>query len=367
MDIIFRTLTYLRTFLPSSLGSIRLLESSTQRQRPALIGLLIDISGTLHVGKTPTPDAVRAFERLKESQVQNNGSGGGSGIPFRLCSNSSKESTESLVRRLEDMGFGVTEVEERINRNVNGSKRLVWTSIGAVAQKVQDMGLRKPYLLLSPSAAEEVKPGDDNANANKDADYDAVVVGLHPSSFNYETLNTAFRILKGEQNTITGTKKGPNSSTPAPIIATHKAKYIQTENGLSLGPGPFVTALENASGVDAIVMGKPTRSFFEMTIKDFGQELGGEHEKDGSRGRIAIIGDDVEADLGGGALELGLWRVLVRTGKYRSGDEVRPGVTPPDEIFDSFAAFIDSLVPLSNTGETSGVTTTAPDSGRHTS
>jgi len=34
----------------------------------------------------------------------------------------------------------------------------------------------------------------------------------------------------------------------------------------------------------------------------------------------------------------------VKTGKYRSGDETRPGVVPPDEIFDSFAGFIDSLL-----------------------
>jgi hypothetical protein len=31
------------------------------------------------------------------------------------------------------------------------------------------------------------------------------------------------------------------------LIATHKARYIQTETGLSLGPGPFITALEEAA------------------------------------------------------------------------------------------------------------------------
>ena len=35
---------------------------------------------------------------------------------------------------------------------------------------------------------------------------------------------------------------------------------------------------------------------------------------------------------------------LVKTGKYRVGDEVRPDVVPPDEVFNSFAEFIDSLL-----------------------
>ena len=35
---------------------------------------------------------------------------------------------------------------------------------------------------------------------------------------------------------------------------------------------------------------------------------------------------------------------LVRTGKYREGDEKRAGVMPPDEVFDSFALFIDDLL-----------------------
>jgi hypothetical protein len=56
------------------------------------------------------------------------------------------------------------------------------------------------------------------------------------------------------------------------LIATHKAKYFQTESGLSLGPGPFVVALENASDARAHVVGKPTKEFFQMVIDDFTAE-----------------------------------------------------------------------------------------------
>jgi ribonucleotide monophosphatase NagD (HAD superfamily) len=90
------------------------------------------------------------------------------------------------------------------------------------------------------------------------------------------------------------------------LIATHRAKYISnSSNQLSLGPGPFVSALESAADVQAIVVGKPTRTFFELVISSLGLP-----ENPEATGKIVVIGDDVEADLGGGAVELGLWRVL---------------------------------------------------------
>jgi hypothetical protein len=41
----------------------------------------------------------------------------------------------------------------------------------------------------------------------------------------------------------------------------------------------------------------------------------------------------------------------VRTGKYRQGDESRAGLTPPDEVVDDFASFVDSLL---DSGHASG-------------
>ncbi|KAF7351486.1 Haloacid dehalogenase-like hydrolase domain-containing protein 2 [Mycena sanguinolenta] len=114
----------------------------------------------------------------------------------------------------------------------------------------------------------------------------------------------------------------------------------------ALGPGPFVKALEHAvPGVEAHIVGKPSRAFFEAVIVDV--------DAHGllllvmpiflPRRIRAVIGDDVEADLGGGAVKLGLERVLVRTGKYRPGDETHMS-SQPDEVVDSFAAFVDSFL-----------------------
>lgn len=183
----------------------------------------------------------------------------------------------------------------------------------------------RPYFLLSSSAKEEIissQSGNGPLEDSDDSPYDSVVVGLAPEVFDYSHLNTAFRILKGELETQKKTKAGnrpprkevsdDHGGLPfrPQLIATHKAKYIQTEApaGLSLGPGPFVTALEAAANVEAHVVGKPTRLFFQTVIDDF--YASGELSQTEHHGRIAVVGDDVEADLGDGAIEMGLWRIL---------------------------------------------------------
>lgn len=48
----------------------------------------------------------------------------------------------------------------------------------------------------------------------------------------------------------------------ADLIAIHKGRYYSRGDGLALGPGPFVSALEYATGKTAKVVGKPEQSFF---------------------------------------------------------------------------------------------------------
>ncbi|KAH9177619.1 HAD-like domain-containing protein [Lactarius sanguifluus] len=275
--------------------------------RPAIRALLIDLSGTVHIAAQPTPGSPDAIQRLRASS-----------IPFRFCSNTSKESTTALRDKLARMG-----IETRDNE--------VWTSIGAVNSLLRAKGVQRPFILASESAAMECRGDikDDPA-----LPYDSVVVAFAPTQFDYVTLNTAFRVLMNEHDTQRGR---PRSDYP--FIATHRARYVGDSDGaLSLGPGPFVAALENASGGTAEIVGKPERKFFELVLSSL------EPDVQGREGVVAVIGDDIQSDLGGGAVELGFWRVLVRSGKYRNGDETKEGVRPPDEVCDSFASFVESLL-----------------------
>lgn len=164
-------------------------------------------------------------------------------------------------------------------------------------------------MLLSDSAHEEISSAIASSEENP---FDSVVVGLAPKLFNYDSLNSAFRVLTESHGSSV-----PETKSTIPIIATHRAKYIRSSDGsLSLGPGPFVKALENASDLQAQVVGKPSRSFFDTVIGNFQEdELSSLNGKEVS-GQVAVIGDDVEADLGEGAVELGLWRVLGKEFAY---------------------------------------------------
>lgn len=130
--------------------------------------------------------------------------------------------------------------------------------------------MNRPYILLSNSARNEIeesiaRPSSSDIDVN--AQYDSVVIGLAPSRFNYEDLNTAFRVLIGEHlpsgcQTCVSEASSSVIRPDVPLLATHRAKFIQSSSppGLSLGPGPFVTALEHASR--HMSLGSPRKNFF---------------------------------------------------------------------------------------------------------
>jgi HAD superfamily hydrolase (TIGR01458 family) len=136
-----------------------------------------------------------------------------------------------------------------------------------------------------------------------------VIVGDLGDGWDYDVLNGAFRQLMDG----------------AELIALQKNRYWETAEGLSLDAGPFVSALEYATGREAEVVGKPSDAFFELALSDLGVNAGG----------AAMVGDDVEADIGG-ALDAGLAGILVRTGKYREDLVSSSGVEPTATV-DSIA------------------------------
>jgi hypothetical protein len=190
----------------------------------------------------------------------------------------------------------------------------------------------RPFILASESAKEECLHGIHDEPALPQA-YDSVVIAFAPAQFNYVALNTAFRVLMGEHHTQRGQPR-----PDYPLIATHRARYVGDSDGaLSLGPGPFVAALENATGKTAEIVGKPERKFFELVLNSFGSDV---QDRDGI---VAVIGDDIQNDLGDGAVELGFWRVLgtrissfllvmtmtgingIQSGQESTGTEMRQG------------------------------------------
>ncbi len=111
----------------------------------------------------------------------------------------------------------------------------------------------------------------------------------------------------------------------AKLIAIHKNRFWQTKHGLQMDIGGFIDALEYASGVKAMIIGKPSADFFQIALDDMGLQAS----------EAAIIGDDIDADVGGGQ-QVGLKGILVKTGKYRQG-YTEASAIKPDVIIDSIA------------------------------
>jgi hypothetical protein len=137
--------------------------------------------------------------------------------------------------------------------------------------------------------------------------------------FNVSNLNQAYRILL----------KSPK------LIAIHRANYMRdVDDELSLGPGGFVTALESAANCTACVMGKPSNEFFQSAMwPDIAVE------------ETCMIGDDIVGDIQG-AKDAGIGTtILVRTGKYRTGDEQK---SAPTAICDSIVQAVDYILAMDN-------------------
>ena len=163
----------------------------------------------------------------------------------------------------------------------------------------------RPYFLLSDSALEEFSDLDTvNEAYDPNKEYDSVILGLAPDRMTYANLNNAFQILN---------KHKDGSRRPA-FITAHKSAYLRTSTGdLSLGPGAFVEALEYSLrpvGVTAEVVGKPQRAFYERVARSLDEGSGQSTTSAIRYADIAVIGDDISADLSEGAVELGFWRVL---------------------------------------------------------
>lgn len=233
---------------------------------------LLDIDGVLHVGDKVVPGAPEALALLRDRE-----------IPFRLVTNTTSRSRRLVVERLVHIGLDVDESD-------------VLTPAALAVTLCRDHGYERVALHVSDALREDFADLDD-----EQGDPDAVILGDLGSGFTWERLNTIYGQI----------------DAGAELIALQRNRVYQREDGLVLDAGPFVVALEYATGKEAIVTGKPAREFFAAALDSLGT----------SKEDTVMIGDDVEADVGG-AIDHGLSGVLVKTGKYRDETLSRSGVQP---------------------------------------
>ena len=242
-------------------------------------GLLIDLDGVLYVGRRPIEGAAEKLQELSDR-----------GLPWRLLTNTTTRTRSALAEDLRALGFEVS-VDQ------------ISTAPMAAVRYLKQRGITRCKLLLAPEVSAELGLRVAERNA------DAVVIGDIGPKWNYDLLNEAFREL------IEG----------AELVALHRNRFWQTEQGLMLDIGAFIAGLEYATGQGAHVVGKPSPAFFQSAVDAMGLQPN----------QVAMIGDDIESDVGG-AQALGMRGILVRTGKYRR-EFAELSRTRPSLTIDSFA------------------------------
>lgn len=245
-----------------------------------IVAVLIDLDGVLYVEEERVPGSLEALKRLRDG-----------GLALRFVTNTTAHSRDRTLEKLTRLGFAVPDHE-------------LVTPARLAVRHCHERGHERVALVMN----EEVKR--DFAELQETAsDADAVIVGDLGPAFGYDVLNHAFRqVMDG-----------------AELIALQKNRYWMRADGLSLDVGPFVAAIEFATGTEAYVVGKPARAFFAEALADIGA----------TSETTAMVGDDIESDIGG-ALHAGLVAILVRTGKYRER-QVRESGIESTFVVDSIA------------------------------
>jgi HAD superfamily hydrolase (TIGR01458 family) len=248
--------------------------------RPA--ALLLDIDGVLYVGDEALPGAVESLERLRML------AGG-----VRLATNTTSKSRRAIAEHLRGLGFDAADGE-------------VLTPAALAVAHCRAQGYRRVSLMVADSLREDLEELEAVA---EDEPADAVVLGDIGPDFTAATLNSAFRRLMDG----------------AALVVLQHNRYWRRTDGLTLDVGAYAAALEYASGVEPVVVGKPSRQFFHSALEGLGA----------TPGAAVMVGDDIEGDIGGG-LDSGIASILVRTGKYREDAVAASGIVPTATV-DSIA------------------------------
>ncbi|MCV2863853.1 TIGR01458 family HAD-type hydrolase [Defluviimonas sp. WL0075] len=248
--------------------------------------VLIDLSGVVYTGQTLLPGAAEALDRLNAAQM-----------PYRFLTNTTRRSKRDILRLLRNLGL-----------DIRGDDLFTPARAACAWLKEKDLS---PHLLVHPNLAE------DFAGCAADRPK-AVVLGDMGPFFNYEVLNAAFRLL----------------ARGAPFLALAANRvFLDDDGALSMDAGAFVRALEYSSGAQALLIGKPAPAFFDAAAASMGCALA----------ETAMIGDDAEADVAG-ALRAGAGQaILVRSGKYRPGDE-RAAEPRPTAVLDGIADAVEAVL-----------------------
>ncbi|MGD8784515.1 MAG: TIGR01458 family HAD-type hydrolase [Thioalkalispiraceae bacterium] len=246
--------------------------------------ILFDLDGVFYVGDQLIEGSLDALCWCSEND-----------IPYLFITNTTSKPPQAIVEKLS--GFGIeTEVSRIMSPPV------------ATVDWLKQQGIQRVSLYI----AEQTRSVFDEFQivSSTEEPTEAVIVGDMGAGWSFEVMNRAFRQLMQEP--------------PPVLIALGMTRYWRATDGLRLDAGAYVSALQYASGMEPIVLGKPAQAFFDAAVQRLAV----------SPDDVLMIGDDIRSDIDA-AQQAGLHGLLVRTGKFRPVD--LEGPIQPDAVIDSIA------------------------------
>ena len=256
-----------------------------------MTAILLDIDGVLHVSGEAVPGAPEAVQTLRDE-----------GHRLRFVTNNTTRARDLLAGELRGIGFDL-DGEDITTTPLAAGKLLQGKRVLALTMSSIRGDLEQYVELVDDGADAVLLGGADESTETAEV-------------FSYDNLNRAYAELRDG----------------ARLVCLHKNRWWQTSRGPLLDAGAFVAGLEYAAGVEAEVVGKPTAAYFQAALA----------EVDSTPAEAVMVGDDVEADIGG-AKAIGMRGILVRTGKFRPA-ALREAKPPPDAVIDSIADLPGQLV-----------------------
>ncbi|KMT25317.1 putative NagD-like phosphatase [Melissococcus plutonius] len=211
-------------------------------------GYLIDLDGTIYLGKQPIPAGKRFVERLQEK-----------GLPFLFITNNTTKTPEAVSTRL----------EQEFDIHVPAST-IYTASLATVDYMKRDNRGKKVYVIGESGLIDLILQAGFEWE-EKQPDY--VIVGLD-TQVTYEKLATA--VLAVRQGAL--------------FIGTNPDRNIPTERGLLPGAGVFAALVEMATDVQPVFIGKPNKVIMERAVEIL--QL--------PKQEVLMIGDNYETDIQSG-------------------------------------------------------------------
>jgi HAD superfamily hydrolase (TIGR01458 family) len=252
-------------------------------------GILFDLDGVFYVGDRAIPGGAETLAWVLQQ-----------GIPHCFLTNTTSKPREALTEKLANLGLSVA------------LDRILTPPVAACHWITQN--LDGPVALFVPPATEAEFSHLTLADRDTKHAVAAVVIGDLGEAWNFTILNQAFRLLMQQ---------------PAPrLIALGMTRYWRAPDGMRLDVAPFVNALQHASGVAPLVLGKPAQAFYQSALELIGC----------TAPESVMIGDDIRGDIAA-AQSAGLRALLVATGKFQASD--LDGDITPDGLISSIAELPD--------------------------